>query len=160
MGVISKEEFIAGTVAGWAQVLSGQPFDNTKFRMQGASTNIGLSATLKAMMAEGPFTFYKGMLSPFIGFGMAVSIQFGVFQTVKKYLASHYTADNKPTLTHSFIGGVMAGIANTCVITPAEHIRIKVSVPNSPKERKLIHCQQKNLPDQQKPSRKFLRDTG
>ena len=127
MGFVTKEEFIAGQIAGWAQVLVAQPFDNTKFRMQGAAVKLGPVDTLKAMVAEGPMSFYKGMLSPFVGVGAAVSIQFGTFQSVKKYFAAR-TSDGKPTFLHSFIGGFIAGCVTTCVITPVEHIRIKVSV--------------------------------
>lgn len=82
---ISKDEFMAGTFAGWAQVLSGQPFDNVKFRMAGSEKKLGMGETLKSMIAT-PSSFYKGMSSPLVCIGLAVSIQFGVFKSLKKFI--------------------------------------------------------------------------
>ena len=91
MGFISKEEFLGGTFAGIVKVFVSQPFDNTKFRMQGATIKMGLFQTIKVMMAESPLTFYKGMLSPLAGVGLAVSIQFGTSKTIKKYFLTLYS---------------------------------------------------------------------
>lgn len=42
--------------------------------MQGNTERAGVVDTLKIMIKEGPLSFYKGMLSPLVGYGIGVSI--------------------------------------------------------------------------------------
>lgn len=99
---------------------------------------------------EGPLAFYKvcrfvcctpdslrvtphqGTVSPLIGIGACVSIQFGVLEYTKRYFAEQNRlaglgGDEGKLLTASqlIIAGSLAGIANSVVSGPVEHIRIR-----------------------------------
>jgi len=86
------KDFVAGTVAGWAQVLIGQPFDTVKVRLQSQPVGAGalytgpLDATQKILKGEGLRGFYKGTLLPLIGVGGCVSIQFVASSQARLFL--------------------------------------------------------------------------
>lgn len=66
------KDVFAGTCGGIAQVLSGQPFDTTKVRLQSApeGTYSGtLDVVNKLLKNEGFAGFYKGTLTPLVGVG-------------------------------------------------------------------------------------------
>lgn len=98
---------------------------------------------------EGPLAFYKvrsalneinrfflthfqGTLTPLLGIGLCVSIQFGVLEYSKRVFAEHNLANGKggeggKTLGAGqlFTAGIAAGLANGFVSGPVEHIRIR-----------------------------------
>lgn len=98
---------------------------------------------------EGPLAFYKvgipchdmnlclakisqGTLTPLLGIGLCVSIQFGALEYTKRFFAAENVArgiggEGGKTLTGSqlFTAGVAAGLANGVVSGPVEHIRIR-----------------------------------
>ncbi|KAF5385976.1 hypothetical protein D9615_002271 [Tricholomella constricta] len=134
-------DLTAGTAGGIAQVLVGQPFDIVKVRMQTAP-----KGTYKGMMDcaggilknEGPLAFYKGTLTPLLGIGVCVSIQFGALEWTKRYFANQNRLNgagglNGGVLTSSqlFTAGVFAGLANGVVSGPVEHIRIRLQTQSN-----------------------------
>ncbi|KAF7797594.1 hypothetical protein EIP86_008794 [Pleurotus ostreatoroseus] len=81
---------------------------------------------------EGPLAFYKGTLTPLLGIGVCVSIQFGAMEYSKRFFASRNIGDgiggpNGALLTgpQLFASGIFAGLANSVVSGPVEHIRIR-----------------------------------
>ena len=97
---------------------------------------------------EGPLAFYKvrwtsnetkrclttiqGTLTPLLGIGVCVSIQFGALEYTKRVFAERNLANGKggeggKTLGASqlFTAGIAAGLANGFVSGPVEHIRIR-----------------------------------
>ena len=105
---------------------------------------------------EGPLAFYKvsilflcqnasdlpvfrqGTVSPLVGIGACVSIQFGALESTKRY----FTAQNLASGTGGADGrllnssqlvtaGVAAGLANSVVSGPVEHIRISTLLMTS-----------------------------
>lgn len=76
----------------------------------------------------------QGTLSPLLGIGLCVSIQFGGLEYTKRFFASRNKEqgiggpDGK-TLSGAqlFAAGVTAGLANGVVSGPVEHIRIRTS---------------------------------
>jgi solute carrier family 25 carnitine/acylcarnitine transporter 20/29 len=124
------KDLFAGAVGGVAQVLLGQPFDIVKVRLQTTSQYTGaLDAATKIYQNEGALAFYKGTLTPLIGIGACVSVQFGGFH----YARRQFEARNKArggdgTLSYSqyYAAGAFAGIANTVLSSPIEHIRIRL----------------------------------
>ena len=63
---------LAGTVSGWAQVLSGQPFDAVKVRLQTSNVYKGtLDCATRIVREEGALAFYKGTVMPLVGIGMS-----------------------------------------------------------------------------------------
>lgn len=117
-------------------MLVGQPFDIVKVRMQTApkgTYNGMLHCAGGILKNEGPLAFYKGTLTPLLGIGVCVSIQFGALEYAKRVFSSQNLAigqggEGGKTLTGNqlFISGVFAGLANGVVSGPVEHIRIRL----------------------------------
>lgn len=128
------KDLIGGTIGGIAQVLVGQPFDTVKVRVQLAPEGSPLGAVdiIKNLLKnEGPKGFYKGTLTPLIGVGACVSVQFSVNEFMKRYY------DNKLhgqplSLLQFFNCGAVAGFANGFLASPIEHIRIRLQTQTGP----------------------------
>jgi len=124
---------IAGTFAGWVQVLVGQPFDIIKVRLQSQGQGAeqlykgALDCGRKILQQEGPWAFYKGTLSPLLGVGLCVSIQFAAVEQAKGYFnrANH---GGQLTLGQYYLAGAFAGVTNSIVSGPVEHIRTRLQV--------------------------------
>ncbi|KAJ7782412.1 mitochondrial carrier domain-containing protein [Mycena maculata] len=137
------KDLTAGTAGGIAQVLVGQPFDIVKVRMQTASkgTYTGMMHCATGILKnEGPLAFYKGTLTPLLGIGVCVSIQFAVLENVKRHfavrnLSKGTSGEGGATLSGDqlFTAGVLAGVANGFVSGPVEHIRIRLQTQSSTK---------------------------
>lgn len=83
-------EFVAGWVGGVGQVLSGQPFDIVKIRLQTQDVANPKYSSLtdcfkKIAAEEGPLTFYKGTTAPLFGVGSICAVQFMVYQESRKF---------------------------------------------------------------------------
>ncbi|PVV02278.1 hypothetical protein BB560_003271 [Smittium megazygosporum] len=115
---------LAGTVGGVGQVLTGQPFDTLKVRLQSnPSKYTGALDCMRQLVREnGVSGLYKGTTSPLIGIGACVSIQFLALERMKSY---YLGKSNQPGLTGSqlFMSGGVAGLANSVASCPVEHIR-------------------------------------
>ncbi|XP_049851924.1 uncharacterized protein LOC126328065 [Schistocerca gregaria] len=134
------KHFLAGTVAGWAQVLVGQPFDTVKVRLQTASEakySGSMDCVKKILVNEGIRGFYKGTTVPLIGIGACVSVQFVALSQSKDMFMRYNMRraeerSEKPvvglTLPQVTIAGIISGIANGPLSTIIEHIRIRLQV--------------------------------
>ncbi|KAG6877832.1 hypothetical protein C0993_003494 [Termitomyces sp. T159_Od127] len=137
------KDLTAGTAGGVAQVLVGQPFDIVKVRMQTApkGTYKGMVDCAGGILRnEGPLAFYKGTLTPLLGIGVCVSIQFGALEWTKRYFAEQNRRNGKGGSNGSllagnqlFTAGVFAGLANGVVSGPVEHIRIRLQTQSNTK---------------------------
>lgn len=122
------KDLFAGTIGGIAQVLVGQPFDTVKVRLQSApeGTYSGAGDVIKQLMKnEGPKGFYKGTLTPLIGVGACVSVQFSVNEFMKRYYDNKLNGQPL-SLLQFFNCGAVAGFANGFLASPIEHIRIRL----------------------------------
>ncbi|KAL5528726.1 YMC2 [Sanghuangporus sanghuang] len=132
------KDLTAGTAGGILQVLVGQPFDIVKVRMQTApkGTYSGmLHCAAGILRNEGPLAFYKGTVSPLLGIGVCVSIQFGALEYTKRALAQMNIKsgrggpDGKELTGGQLVfAGSVAGLANSVVSGPVEHIRIRLQI--------------------------------
>lgn len=124
------KDLFAGAVGGIAQVLIGQPFDIVKVRLQTSQEYSGaLDAATKIYRNEGALAFYKGTLTPLIGIGACVSVQFAGFNYARRAFEAQNTAKHGSSqLSYSqyYASGAFAGIANTVLSSPIEHIRIRL----------------------------------
>lgn len=122
------KDLFGGTIGGIAQVLVGQPFDTVKVRLQSApeGTYKGASDVVKNLMSnEGPMAFYKGTLTPLVGVGACVSVQFSVNEFMKRHYEKTYHGQGLGLLDY-FSCGAVAGFANGFLASPIEHIRIRL----------------------------------
>lgn len=134
-------DLTAGTAGGVAQVLVGQPFDIVKVRMQTApkGTYSGMLHCAGGILKnEGPLAFYKGTLTPLLGIGVCVSIQFGALEYSKRFFARRNLEEGKGGPTGFMLtgpqlvaAGIFAGVANGVVSGPVEHIRIRLQTQSA-----------------------------
>ncbi|KAG8901785.1 Mitochondrial carrier protein ymc2 [Tulasnella sp. 403] len=148
----AAKDILAGTAGGIAQaseesnpsnklrlkVLVGQPFDIVKVRMQTAprGTYSGMLHCAGGILKnEGPLAFYKGTLSPLMGIGVCVSIQFGALESAKRFIAQRNIANGtggpdgkRLSGTQLVAAGAFAGLSNGIVSGPVEHIRIRLQI--------------------------------
>lgn len=124
------KDLFGGTVGGIAQVIVGQPFDTVKVRVQLApqGSQTGAIDVVKKLMAnEGPRGFYKGTLTPLVGVGACVSVQFSVNEYMKRYY-DQVVPGGQLTLTQYYKCGAVAGFFNGFLASPIEHIRIRLQI--------------------------------
>ncbi|SCZ89677.1 BZ3500_MvSof-1268-A1-R1_Chr9g10549 [Microbotryum saponariae] len=127
-GTIVKE-LAAGTIAGWAQVMTGQPFDIVKVRLQSGTQYSGaLECATRILKDEGALAFYKGTSMPLVGIGACVSLQFACLQAGKRFFASQNVGKVNLSLSlgQLYLAGAFAGVGNSIASTPVEHIRIRL----------------------------------
>ncbi|KAH8903675.1 mitochondrial carrier [Coniochaeta sp. PMI_546] len=126
----TAKDLFAGAAGGVAQVLLGQPFDIVKVRLQTTTQYpSALSAARSILQKEGATAFYKGTLTPLLGIGACVSIQFGAFHAARRWFEDRNVASTKlPQLSYSqyYAAGAFAGIANSVISGPIEHVRIRL----------------------------------
>ena len=74
--------------------------------------------------------FYKGTLTPLIGIGACVSVQFGAFHEARRRIEAYNTRKNpfSPSLSYGqyYLAGAFAGVANSVISGPIEHVRIRL----------------------------------
>ena len=80
---------------------------------------------------EGPFAFYKGTLTPLIGIGACVSVQFGAFHYARRAFEERNlvaTPQGKGELSYGqyYLAGAFAGLTNSVLSGPIEHVRIRL----------------------------------
>ncbi|KAI8966904.1 mitochondrial carrier domain-containing protein [Mycotypha africana] len=127
------KDCISGTVGGIAQVLVGQPFDTVKVRLQTQSAtnplyNGMLDCVKKTRAKEGIAGFYKGTMTPLVGIGACVSIQFVVLEAMKRHFASVNEKGQLLSNSQLYLAGAASGFANSFVSGPVEHIRTRLQV--------------------------------
>jgi solute carrier family 25 carnitine/acylcarnitine transporter 20/29 len=114
--------------------IPGQPFDIVKVRLQTSQAYpSALAAATSIYKHEGPLAFYKGTLTPLLGIGACVSIQFGAFHAARRWLEDRKNATSSSTTTklplsytEYYAAGAFAGLANTALSAPIEHVRIRL----------------------------------
>ncbi|KAH3677228.1 hypothetical protein WICMUC_001809 [Wickerhamomyces mucosus] len=129
---VTKDLF-AGTISGITQVLVGQPFDTVKVRLASDTSNKykGAGDVVKKLISqEGPLAFYKGALTPLVGVGACVSTQFAANEYMKRVV---FKNEKHLTSFQYYISGSVAGLANTFLAAPIEHIRSRLQTQISGK---------------------------
>ncbi|KAK4143024.1 mitochondrial carrier domain-containing protein [Dichotomopilus funicola] len=132
-GLQTAKDLFSGAAGGIAQVLIGQPFDIVKVRLQTSQAYpSAVAAATSIYRNEGALAFYKGTLTPLLGIGACVSIQFGAFHAARRYLEqrkSSATAGSTPqqlSYGEYYAAGAFAGLANSFLSGPIEHVRIRL----------------------------------
>ncbi|KAK4111546.1 mitochondrial carrier [Canariomyces notabilis] len=125
--VQTAKDLFSGAAGGIAQVLIGQPFDIVKVRLQTSTVYpSAFSAATSIWKHEGPLAFYKGTLTPLLGIGACVSVQFGAFHSARRYLEQRKTNNTPLSYGEYYAAGAFAGVANSPLSGPIEHVRIRL----------------------------------
>ncbi|KAJ3194472.1 Mitochondrial carrier protein ymc2 [Irineochytrium annulatum] len=135
----TAKELLAGCFGGIVQVLTGQPFDTVKVRLQTQPDRYTstLDCIKKTYSNEGFLGFYKGTLTPLVGIGAwyhlevkpqtnasnSVSVQFGALEAAKRYFNSKNAAGQALSLSQLYASGAAAGVANSVLSGPIEHVQ-------------------------------------
>ncbi|OMH85730.1 putative mitochondrial carrier [Zancudomyces culisetae] len=132
-------DLAAGWIGGIGQVLAGQPFDTIKVRLQTQSDMYKgpLDCLKKTVKNDGLLGLYKGTMSPLMGVGLCVSIQFFGLEAMKRRFYEQNRRKNKPdelSVSQLFIAGATAGVLNSVVSGPVEHIRVRMQVQTAAAE--------------------------
>lgn len=115
--------------------------DIIKVRLQ-TTTNYksALECGRQILTHEGPLAFYKGTLTPLIGIGACVSVQFGAFNYARRLFEEsnlHANPSKPATLGYGqfYTAGAFAGVTNSVLSTPIEHVRIRLQTQPHGKDR-------------------------
>lgn len=113
--------------------------DIVKVRLQTTTHYKGaFDCASQILKNEGASAFYKGTLTPLIGVGACVSVQFGGFHYARRaFEAQNAAKENKSVdeiasspqpLSYGqyWTAGAFAGVVNTVLSSPIEHIRIRL----------------------------------
>ncbi|RSL94811.1 hypothetical protein CEP52_012417 [Fusarium oligoseptatum] len=104
----TAKNIVAGTMGGVAQVMIGQPFDIVKVRLQASGGNA-----------------LTGTIPPLLGVGACASIQFGAFHFFRELLEERNT-NGTLSLSQFYLAGGAAGLSNSVLSGPIEHVRIRL----------------------------------
>ncbi|CAJ0910867.1 7447_t:CDS:2, partial [Entrophospora sp. SA101] len=124
------KDLASGTVGGICQVLVGQRLQTQptpKLGEQPRFTGM-LDCVQKTKKNEGFRAFYKGTTTPLVGVGACVSIQFGALEFMKRFFNERNGYTGGLTSPQLYLAGAIAGIANSVVSGPVEHIRTRLQV--------------------------------
>ncbi|KAJ4534665.1 carrier protein ymc1, variant 2 [Exophiala dermatitidis] len=104
--------------------------DIVKVRLQTSTKHpSALSCASSILKNEGPLAFYKGTLTPLIGIGACVSVQFGAFHYARRAFEERNLKANRPaelSLGQYYLSGAFAGLTNSVLSGPIEHVRIRL----------------------------------
>ena len=81
------------------------------------------------MKEEGIKSFWRGTVSPLIGYGLQGSLAFGsneLFKDLITYIdgGKEKSQSGNMPMSHVFLSGILTGMVSTLVLTPSDHIRI------------------------------------
>ncbi|KAJ3351748.1 Mitochondrial carrier protein ymc2 [Allomyces javanicus] len=128
----AAKEILAGSFGGVCQVFSGQPFDTIKVRLQTQPHppvyNGVVDCVKKTIANDGLKGLYKGTVTPLVGIGACVSIQFATLEHVKRLFTKQNNGNPNLTLSQLYMAGAASGVANSIVSGPVEHIRTRLQV--------------------------------
>lgn len=128
------KNFIAGGVGGVCLVLSGQPLDTIKVRLQTQNVKPGetpvytgtLDCARKTIQAEGIRGLYKGMTTPLVGITPIYAICFLGFGIGKKLQTKD--PEQELTLPQIWNAGMLAGVFTTVIMAPGERIKCLLQI--------------------------------
>ncbi|KAG1856940.1 mitochondrial carrier [Suillus fuscotomentosus] len=118
-------DLVAGSVAGAAQVLVGQPLDTVKTRAQIAPKGMfkgPMDVLAQTVRKEGFFALYKGMASPLLGIAGVNSLLFASYVYSKRVVSPF----PQLSLKEIAIAGAMAGAANAILASPVEMFKVRM----------------------------------
>lgn len=137
------KDFIGGTLSGIIQVMVMQPFQTVKTRLVNQSLRnpdyTGITDCFrKILSSDGLRGFYQGSLSPLLGVGPQVALQFATNEFVKRAIAKLNEGNRQGgllTIKEALASGFLTGIPSSLLVvlhrlnqTPIDLARIQMQV--------------------------------
>lgn len=119
-------DLVAGSLAGAAQVMVGQPLDTVKVRSQIAPPGMyrgPMDVLMKTVRGEGVLALYKGMASPLLGIAAQNALLFTAFQTAKRLISPE---SQQLDIAQIAAAGAIAGGVNSILSSPVELFKIRM----------------------------------
>lgn len=123
-------QILAGTVAGVAGIVVGQPFDTVKVRMH--TSRVGtyaspLDCAVKVVRLEGFRGFFKGMLPPIMANAPINAVLFAVESAAYKWTEtsslSSWSSDSR-----RLVAGALSGLSQVFLACPSELVKIQMQI--------------------------------
>lgn len=129
-------DLVAGSLAGAAQVIIGQPLDTVKVRSQIAPPGAfsgPMQVLTTTVKQEGILALYKGMASPLAGIAAQNALLFTAFQAAKRFISPE---TQRLSTGQVAAAGAIAGGINSILSSPVEMFKIRmqaqITSPSSP----------------------------
>lgn len=93
----STLDFCCGLLAGWSQIITGQPLDfiKTKYQLSKTTHTSARTLALEIVKDHGLLGFYRGSSSLFFGFGFTIAMEFAIYEKCKKTILAWYEPEKK-----------------------------------------------------------------
>eukprot|EP00116_Pleurobrachia_bachei_P009670 sb/3469932/ len=129
--------FVAGGISGAAFLVTGQPFDTIKVRMQnqvkGSVYRSSLDCLRKTVTREGPRALYKGMSTPLLACIPYSAVWFLGHDHMIRFQQHVLGREEMGVLNHG-IGGLWAGVYMTFIIAPGERVKCLLQLQTDKKK--------------------------
>jgi len=118
-------DLVSGSIGGIAGTIVGHPFDTVKVRLQTGQCGNCAATTIakKILKREGFRGLYRGVLPPVYSMAAVNAYLFAV----EGFLSRELRLDKYGTLG-GFISGSLAGVAQSCILTPVELVKTQLQV--------------------------------
>eukprot|EP00188_Purpureofilum_apyrenoidigerum_P002555 Plantae.Rhodophyta-Purpureofilum_apyrenoidigerum.ctg26231.p1 GENE.Plantae.Rhodophyta-Purpureofilum_apyrenoidigerum.ctg26231~~Plantae.Rhodophyta-Purpureofilum_apyrenoidigerum.ctg26231.p1 ORF type:complete len:290 (-),score=28.21 Plantae.Rhodophyta-Purpureofilum_apyrenoidigerum.ctg26231:130-999(-) len=130
----AMKDIVAGTIAGSAGVLLGQPLDVIRVRAQTTWASKQQSLIFSAVQMarnEGLRSFYKGVVPPMAGVAAQHAALFLAYGSILRLLATDTEGREKHqplALKHIFVAGCVGGFISSFVTSPIELLKVRQQV--------------------------------
>lgn len=130
---MNATDFLCGLMAGWTQIIVGQPLDFIKVRIQTAQKpSPSIPSILRDIYSQyGLKGFYRGASSMFFGFAFTIGTEFLIYEWAKRFFYSlwggrgdSYNPD-KLKIWEIGLSGAVVGAAVSFIYCPVEYTKIQ-----------------------------------
>ncbi|RKP13262.1 mitochondrial carrier, partial [Piptocephalis cylindrospora] len=124
--------FLAGSVAGMAQVVAGHPLDTIKTRLQLPGTHFrgAIDCVTQTVRQEGLLALYKGMGTPFVGISAVNALLFASYSRLKAIQVPEGSLGTL-ALYQIALAGAGAGAINSILVSPVELVKVRLQAQYS-----------------------------
>ncbi|KAK1889403.1 Solute carrier family 25 member 47-A [Dissostichus eleginoides] len=144
------KDFVSGSLAGACGVAVGYPLDTVKVRIQTQKQFTGIwQCAAETFSKEGVHGFFKGLSLPITTISMTSSVVFGTYRNCLQCL-SQARGGGPNTKPEVFLSGMLAGIAQTSVMSPGDIVKVRLQCQTEskrggtnmpkPRYRGPVHC--------------------
>lgn len=113
----------AGMFAGACGIFVGYPFDTMKVKLQFAAT--GTKQEQIPYNLKGLQILYRGVLVPMLTAGVMQSLNFGLYDTSRRYILNNFQ-DQISEVNSAFVGGAISGLMMSIITTPIQLLKIQL----------------------------------